>query len=277
MIESLPRWVAASVVVYVCAANLWAFLRRDRGALPGFWRVLFPVAQALFMLGPPYAALLSGLMTPAMAAFDLPPWPRVLDTAAPLVAAAAVISGAILWLHRRWMVGVGEAGGALPPAPPRPAPVNLPEAQPEAARRESARYPPGVLPAVRMRAQLSRPWGISFVLFDALCFQAHWAFYRLGAALYLHDVPLGAAAGSLLVLLEWLLDPGWRARLVRPGLAEDQLLLLALMLLSVALAVLLPSFWLLLAVHASLWLIWYTLLQRWYRSAVSATLDSGLQ
>ena len=269
MIDTIPQWVAALVVVYVCAANLWAFLRRDRGALPGFWRVLFPVGQALFMLGPPYAALLSGQMTPAMAAFDVPAWPRVVDTAVPLVAGAVVVTGAILWLHHRWLVGDTPS-----PAPPR--------GRLEAASREAGRYPSGVLPAVRMRAQLSRPWGISFVLFDALCYQAHWAFYRLGAALYLHDVPLGAAVGSLLVLLEWLLDPGWRARLWRPGLAEDQLLLLALMLTSAALSVLLPGFWLLLVAHASMWLIWYTLLQRWYRSAVSvshahATLDSGLQ
>jgi hypothetical protein len=203
-------------------------------------------------------------MTPAMAAFDLPPWPRVLDTAVPLVAGVAVVSGGVLWLHRRWLTG-----GTQPPAPPRPAPAMLPEMRPEAASREAGHYPPGVLPAVRMRAQLSRPWSISFVLFDALCYQTHWAFYRLGAALYLHDVPRGAAVGSLLVLLEWLLDPGWRARLRRPGLAEDQLLLLALMLLSGALSALVPGFWLLLAVHASLWLMWYTLLQRWYRSAVS--------
>ena len=243
MFDTLPRWAAASIALYVIAANLWAFLRRDRGVLPAFWRVLFPLVQSLFMLGPPYAALLSGRLTPAMAAFDLPSWSRLLDSAVPPLAGAVALSGVLLWLHSRWL---------------------------------ASRYPQGVLPAVRMRAQLSRPWGISFVLFDAFCYQAHWAFYRLAAALYLHDVTRGAALGALLVLLEWLLDPGWRARLLRPGLAEDQWLLLGLLVLSALLSVLLPGFWLLLAVHTGFWLMWYTLLQRWYRSSANVALDSGL-
>jgi hypothetical protein len=241
-IDTLPRWVAASLVVYVCAANVWAFIRRERGALPGFWRVLFPSAQVLFMVGPPYAALLSGLVTPAAYAFDVPAWGRILDTAAPLVVGAGALAGVALWLHRRWIVG---------------------------------RYPPAVFPAVRMRAQLSRPWGFSFVLFDALCLQAHWAFYRLGAALYLQDATLGAAAGCGLVLAEWLFDPGWRARLWQPGLAEDQYLMVALLLISGALWLLLPSFWLLPAAHLVLWYAWYGLLRRWYRTAGTGSQDSG--
>jgi hypothetical protein len=233
MLGTLPRWVAASLIVYVCAANLWVFVRRDRGALPGFWRVLMPLAQLAFMVGPPYAALLSGLVSPA-GAFDVPAWTRVLDTGAPLVVGAGAVISVALWLHRRFLVG---------------------------------RYPPDIFPAVRMRTQLSRPWGFSFVLFDAFCRQAHWAFYRLGAAVYLRDVPLGAAAGCGLILAEWWFDPGWRARLWQPGLAEDQVLLVALMLISGALSVLVPGFWLLPAAHLVLWLLWYGLLQRWYGSA----------
>ena len=242
MLDTLPRWVGASVLVYALAVNAWAFLRRGRGALPSFWQVVFPPVQALFMLGPPYAGLLSGRITPAMAGFDLPLPARLSAAAALPVAAVLAVSGIGLALHRRLV---------------------------------AARYPPGVLPAVRMRARLSRPWGFSYVLFEALCDQAHWAFYRLAAAQYLHDVPLGAAAGSLLVLLEWALNPDWRGRLFQPGLGEEQWLLLMLLGFSALLAVLLPGFWLLLAVHAVLWLLWYTLLQRWYRSAAGATLDSG--
>ena len=67
MLTTLPGWVAASVVVYTLSAHSWAAVRRGRGMLPGFWRAVFPLAQALFMLGPPYAALLSGRITPARA------------------------------------------------------------------------------------------------------------------------------------------------------------------------------------------------------------------
>ena len=242
MLDTLPRLLGASVLVYALAANAWALVRRGRGALPSFWRVVFPPVQALFMLGPPYAGLLSGRITPAMAGFDLPSTARLWESAALPVAALLAVSGIGLALHRTLI---------------------------------APRYPPGVLPAVRMRARLSRPWGFSSVIFDALCYQAHWAFYRLAAAQYLHDAPLGAAAGSLLVLFEWALDPGWRGRLFQPGLGEEQWLLLGLLGFSALLALLVPGFWLLLAVHAVLWLLWYTLLQRWYRSAAGATLDSG--
>ena len=59
-------------------------------------------------------------------------------------------------------------------------------------------------------------------------------------------------------------------------MSEEQWLRMALLGFSALLSILVPSFWLLLAVHALLWLLWYTVLQRWYRSAAGPT-QSQLQ
>lgn len=237
-ISSLRLWVAASLISYVLAANLQWVLRVKFGARAralmrsAVWQVVAALARIAYFVLVPYAALIAGAASPQLFALtrldDFAHWESGL-----LIALFVFIGTSfVLWL---------------------------------AARYALAHYPPHVLPAARRRAQISQPWGFAFVLLDTLCLQAHWAFYRAGTTILLHDTASGALAGAALVLVEWLLDPAWRQQIRRPGQAEDALLIAVLALVTLLLALAGVSFWLMLIAHAALWLGWLMLMQAWYR------------
>lgn len=236
MSAALAQWAAASVALHTLrAAGAWLARRwvrnmpgiRRRGAV---WDALAWMARSAYFIGVPYAALAGGLVTPAQFALGAPDAAqalRLLPTTAGVFAAGA----AAILLHARLAV---------------------------------PRYPPGVRPAVRRRAQLAQPWGVSFLLLDALCLQTHWTFYRAAAVLV--APALGVWGGAATVTGEWLLDIGWIAGWGVHGIWEEQAMLLALMLLSAQLAALGGSFWLTLCAHCLLWVGWLALMRLLYRT-----------
>jgi hypothetical protein len=236
MSAALAQWAAASVALHaLAAAGAW-LARRGARSLPGIvrpgagWNALAWMARSAYFIGVPYAALVGGLVTPAQFALGAPDAAQAL-TLLPTSTGVFVAGAAAILLHARLAV---------------------------------PHYPPGVRPAVRPRAQLAQPWGISFLLLDALCLQAHWTFYRAAAVLVAPG--LGVWGGAVTVIGEWLLDIGWLAGWGVHGIWEDQAMALVLMLLSAQLAALGGSFWLILCAHCLLWLGWLALLRLLYRT-----------
>lgn len=229
----LVTWVAAFFVANVLFANLawFLFLRHpDRSVTilrHPFWRAYAPLMRALWYIGVPYAALVSGVATPEQFGLALIDWREAAAEAGPLVL-AAFFAGALFLL-----------------------PLSLP------ARRQrlSASFP-----AVQSRALLGRSWGFSFFLIEALCLQAQWMFYRAAAFDYAGDVRAAAGGALLLAIAGWALDPRWRSELGRSGAAEDHYLVGALAIVSAILYLTVPNFWMLLATHVLLWFGWLGLL-----------------
>ena len=229
----LVNWVAAFFVANVLFANLawYVFLRHaDRSVSilrHPFWRAYAPLMRALWYIGVPYAALVSGLATPEQFGLGLIDWRGAAAETAPIVLAAFFV-GALLLL-----------------------PLSLP------AWRHRTR---ASFPAVQSRALLSRSWGFSFFLIEALCLQAQWMFYRAAAYDYADDARTAAGGALALAIAGWALDPRWRSELGRPGAAEDHYLVAALAMVSAILYLTVPNFWMLLATHVLLWFGWLGLL-----------------
>ncbi len=195
-------------------------------------RLYVSFAPVGYFIGVPFAALISGAANPRLYALSELDWPRGLVAGSQLTLATFLIVSLVMWLH---------------------------------SRHVRSHYPPYILPFAFRRAQLSQPWGAAFVLFDSLCMQAHWAFYRAGAIIFVNDVYLGALGGLALIGLEWLLDPRWRRQMTRVGQAEDQLLVVALALFNTAMFIYTANFWLMLLAHILLWLGWLAFAQHWYK------------
>ena len=242
----LVTWVAAFFVANVLFANLAWFLflhHWDRSVTilrHPFWRAYAPLMRALWYIGVPYAALVSGLATPEQFGLTLIDWRKAAAETAPVVL-AAFFAGVLLLL-----------------------PLSI------AARRHcnSASFP-----AVQSRALLSRPWGFSFFLIEALCLQAQWMFYRAAAYDYAGDARTAAGGALALAIAGWALDPRWRSELGRSGAAEDHYLVAALAIVSAILYLTVPNFWMLLATHVLLWFSWLGLLLWFCKPARQAPSD----
>ena len=236
---SLVWWVAIAFALQAAAANFGAFLRaRLSDSLSAAkWRWLAPYARAIWFIGPPYLALVTGAVHPQLYAVVDLDWRRTFETGLPITALAFLAGALLIWLHAR---------GTL------------------------QYYPAFVLPASERRAQLSEPWGVVFVLLDSIALQAHWLFYRAGATLYLHDAYLGALGGMALVAAEWAADLRWWPRLRATGRATDLFQQMALLLLSTVLVIYTQNCWFVLATHALVWLGWLALMLWCYRPFTTA-------
>jgi hypothetical protein len=229
----LVTWVAAFIVANVLFANLawYLFLRHPDRSITTlrhpFWRAYAPLMRALWYIGVPYAALVSGLATPEQFGLAQIDWREAAAGTAPVVFAAFFV-GALLLLT-----------------------LSL------RARRHGNR---ATFPAVQSRALLSRSWGFSFFLIEALCLQAQWMFYRAAVLDYAGDARTAAGGALALAIAGWALDPRWRSELGRSGVAEDHYLVAALALVSAVLYLAVPNFWVLLATHVLLWFGWLGLL-----------------
>lgn len=100
------------------------------------------------------------------------------------------------------------------------------------------------LPAVAPPAD-----GTAVLLWNAAFQQAHWGFYRAGAIVLL-DPYRGVFAGLGLVLLEWFLNPRWRAAWSDDARSARLAFDLALALTSAVLFAITSNFWLGASVHA---------------------------
>jgi len=80
----------------------------------------------------------------------------------------------------------------------------------------------------------------------------HWSFYRSAAWLLTDDLYLGVIGGILLVGVEWMLDPGWMARVRRAPSAEEPLIDASLLIATSVIYFFAPNLWLLIPIH---WLL----------------------
>ncbi len=231
---SLGWWAAIAFAAQAAAVNLAGFLRiRLPGGFGGpAWRVPAPYVRALWFIGVPYLALISGAATLRQYALVDLDWRQTLGAGVPMTLLGFALGALVIWLYGR-------------------GPMRA--------------HMPDVLPAEERRAQASEPWGVAFVLLDSLSLQAHWLLYRAGATLALNDPNLGALAGIALVALEWAADMRLWLRARTPGQADDLLMQAGLLVLSTVVFVFTRNFWFSLAAHALVWLGWLALMQWIYR------------
>lgn len=79
----------------------------------------------------------------------------------------------------------------------------------------------------------------------------HWSFYRSAVWMLTGDLYVGFIGGILLVSVEWMLDPGWMARVHTPA-AEGPLLDATLLIATSVIFFFVPNLWLLMPIH---WLL----------------------
>ena len=80
----------------------------------------------------------------------------------------------------------------------------------------------------------------------------HWSFYRSAVWLLTDDLYLGVIGGILLVGLEWMLDPGWMARVRHAPVVEESLVDASLLIATSVMYFFVPNLWLLVPIH---WLL----------------------
>lgn len=98
---------------------------------------------------------------------------------------------------------------------------------------------------------VSRKWvgpSIVWIVYQAI----HWSFYRSVVWLLTDNLYLGVIGGILLVGGEWLLDPGWAARIRYAPSAEEPLIDASLLFATSVMFFFVPNLWLLVPIH---WLL----------------------
>jgi hypothetical protein len=172
-------WVTGSVLTYVVAAYVLAYLDGGTGAVPAWWRrwreslslvAVRWIFKLAYFVGVPYAAVITGVADfPEYLGLGSLNWQANIGRGA--LAGAAVLLGmvSIAWYSLQGLAS---------------------------ARFEIQRPP-------------ARGWPL---IFDALCLEAHWAFYRVPGILLTGDFLLGTFIGAVLAILEQVADPAWRTR-----------------------------------------------------------------
>ena len=214
--EEAGLWLAGSFLFYVLVSNGSWLLRRLRPVTRlrswpgGRWLAL--LSRWAYFVGPPYAALLLGVISPRWMGLSELNWVHSAGIGGAAAAVALGLLSLSWWSYRR----------ALP-------------------RR---RQPQGV--------PLPRPLRWLLAIMEAATLQIHWAFYRSAFIdqAWLGDLYWGSWAGWALVCLEWSSNPWLRHGLRRPAQAEPILRRAALALVTTVLFILTRNLWLCWAVHA---------------------------
>ena len=211
-------WVAASLLIYALTAQLVWLSRAWRGWDSLYGRTARQAGRFAFYVGIPYLAL-GG-------------WPRPPYRGDLAPADLGLVGLNADWPPSRWL---GAAGLGLS--------LGLAAGAVLALAWRSARRAPG-------GAALSfapRPWWEVGV--GVLYAQVHWAFYRGALALAWGSPYAGVFGGLVPVLVEWALDPRWRWGWRQAGIAAEQWLRAALLLVTALLFLLTRNGWVCLAVH----------------------------
>jgi len=232
-------WLLGSFLLYVLASNgAWALYRhcpkpleraRDRlQAWPGSRWLGLPIRWAYFV-GPPYAALLLGVISPRWMGLSELDWVRSLGVGGAAAAIALGLLGLSWWSYRRALPCRGDPGGC-----------------PDVGTTLA------VAPGQGQALPLPRPLCGLLALVETAALQIHWAFYRSAFVNpdWLSELYWGSWAGWALVCLEWALNPWLRRGLRHPAQAEPILRRAALALVTTALFILTRNLWLCWAVHA---------------------------
>lgn len=214
--EEPGLWLAGSFLLYVLASNVAWILRRQRPVArlqtwPGSRWLALPLRWAYFV-GPPYAALLLGVISPRWMGLSEVDWVRSAGSGGVAAAVALGLLSLSWWSYRRALPRRGDPCG---------------------------------------RPLLPRPLRWLLTLAETAALQAHWAFYRSAFVHqnWLGDLYWGSWAGWALVCLEWALNPWLRHGLRQPAQAEPILRRAALALVTTVLFTLTRNLWLCWALH----------------------------
>ena len=219
--EEPGLWLAGSFLLYVLASNAAWLLRHQRSAIrlqtwPGTLWLITLLCWAYFV-GPPYAALLLGVVSPRWLGLSEVDWVGSMGMGGAIAAAALGLLGLGWWSYRRALPRRGDPCGR-----------------------------PGQGQALPL---LPRPLRWLLAIIETAALQAHWAFYRSVFIVWLEELHWGSWAGLGLVCLEWALNPWLQRGLRRPTQAEPILRRAVLALVTTALFILTRNLWLCWALH----------------------------
>jgi len=242
----LALWTVGSIVLAVMGASLaWHARQRPQGwtarfltrlTSNPFGRALLFILRFAYYVGLPYIALLRHTLSPVTIGLvgtqtsELPGWM--------LGWSLADWSGAV-----GWTIGLGGLAA-----------IALAWGWWNARRALGSELPSGGLlpaPSLFVAAQ------------ESIYAEIHWAFYRGAPLLFIADPYWATLAGATLVIVEWALDPFWRAGLANGSRREVLLIQISWLTLSTAIFALAHNVWLIMALHITLaWASgrWVTLL-----------------
>ena len=212
-------WTGLSVVSYIVAAHVaWSRRRAPSGrkllwtwpisdALPELspWQLL----RAVYALGPPYLALITGIVPPRALGLQAPDGHLAVPALA--LALGTGVTVLVIWSHYARSVR-----GMLHAVP---------------------------TPLSRQAGMLHTTWGWALILRDVLFAQAHWAFYRATLITILRDTYGGTLLSLVLLLLESLTNPSVRRALQTPGHADGVLVYASQCLVTALLFLLTGDLW----------------------------------
>lgn len=87
---------------------------------------------------------------------------------------------------------------------------------------------------------------------ESLYAEIHWAFYRAVPLMLIANLYWGTLAGAMLVVVEWVLDPSWRAGLADGSRREALLTRIGWLALSTSIFILTRNVWPIIVLHVTL-------------------------
>ena len=218
-------WVMFSIGLYALGVDIaWHYRRSRPGGRLNQWAEtvkgwphrhwLLEAVRFLYYVGIPYAALLRGVALPRLMGLTHLDWVKGIGLGAALGGGAFLLLVLIWWWCAR-------AIAALP---------------------LSARERRGG----SLGDDSTNGW---ILLREVIYLQAHWAFYRSAAILFLDNQYAGTFVGFLLVTLEWTINPAWRADVSLPWRSVSVLLRWSLAFVMAIVFLFTRNLWLLVPIH----------------------------
>jgi len=215
-------WLVGSILIYILVSNLaglarWYLPSRRPGVISvvqqpaATW--VFRLLRWAYMVAPPYALLLMGIISPTSMGLSEIDWVQSMGMGGALASGALALLSLGWWSYRR----------SLPLEPERP------------------RLAPRTLLLC---------WLVALI--ETFALQVHWGFYRSAVAdqVGLGNAQWVFWAGIGLVALEWVLNPLLRRSLRHPPHSEPAVRRAVLAIVTTALFILTHNFWLGWALHA---------------------------